>query len=75
MRGIYEYKAQGPDELAVTQGELIELSAGPSGGRNYGDGWWEGVYFQRQISLVCDRLIQVSTRRDKWGFSRVTMYA
>jgi hypothetical protein len=42
VRGIYNYSAQGPDELTVAQGELIKLSRGPAGGQNYGDGWWEG---------------------------------
>ncbi|OCH90899.1 hypothetical protein OBBRIDRAFT_792810 [Obba rivulosa] len=43
VRGLYEYQARGPDELGVHEGELIELTAGPSGGQNYADGWWEGV--------------------------------
>ncbi|TDL17213.1 hypothetical protein BD410DRAFT_776337 [Rickenella mellea] len=42
VRGVYEYSAQGPDELDVREGELIELSSGPSGGKDYADGWWEG---------------------------------
>ena len=44
VQGIYEYQAQGPDELSIGQGELIELTAGPTGGQDYGDGWWEGWY-------------------------------
>lgn len=43
VRGVYDYTPQGPDELAVKEGQLIELSAGPSGGQHYADGWWEGV--------------------------------
>jgi formin-binding protein 1 len=42
VRCLYNYDAQGSDELSVKEGELIEFTAGPSGGRNYGDGWWEG---------------------------------
>lgn len=42
MRGIYQYQPQGPDELPVQEGELLELTGGPSGGQNYADGWWEG---------------------------------
>jgi hypothetical protein len=44
VRGLYGYRSQGADELSVTVGELIELSSGPSGGQNYGDDWWEGIY-------------------------------
>ncbi|KAI0373757.1 hypothetical protein BV20DRAFT_962334 [Pilatotrama ljubarskyi] len=43
VRGIYPYKAQGPDEIDVEEGKLIRLTEGPTGGRNYADGWWEGV--------------------------------
>jgi hypothetical protein len=39
---MYDYAAQGPDEMSVTTGQVIELSAGPSGGQNYASGWWEG---------------------------------
>ena len=42
VRGLYDYASQGPDELGIREGELIELSAGPKGGKDYGDGWWEG---------------------------------
>ncbi|EKM51975.1 uncharacterized protein PHACADRAFT_212588 [Phanerochaete carnosa HHB-10118-sp] len=43
VRGIYDYTPQGPDEIAVEEGQLIELTAGPNGGQNYADGWWEGL--------------------------------
>ena len=58
MRGIYEYQPQGPDELAVKEGELIELSPGSSGGQNYADGWWEGQFINigpvhlRELTLL-----------------------
>jgi len=42
VRALYDYEAQGADELALSEGQRIELSAGPAGGQNYGDGWWEG---------------------------------
>ena len=42
VRGLYSYKAQGPDEIDVEEGKLIRLTEGPNGGRNYADGWWEG---------------------------------
>ncbi|KAH9936652.1 uncharacterized protein B0H18DRAFT_974885 [Fomitopsis serialis] len=43
VRGVYAYQSQGPDELNVQEGGLIELTGGPRGGMNYADGWWEGV--------------------------------
>ncbi|CAL1712731.1 unnamed protein product [Somion occarium] len=43
VRGLYNYQAQGPDELSLREGERIELTGGPNGGQNYADGWWEGV--------------------------------
>ncbi|KAF9236493.1 hypothetical protein BU15DRAFT_89110 [Melanogaster broomeanus] len=42
VRVIYDYQAQGPDELSITEGETLELSSGPDGGKNYAEGWWEG---------------------------------
>ena len=42
VRGLYDYQAQGSDELGISEGEIVELSGGPNGGRNYADGWWEG---------------------------------
>ncbi|KAI0647754.1 hypothetical protein C8Q79DRAFT_951721 [Trametes meyenii] len=42
VRGIYAYKAQGPDEIDVEEGKTIRLTDGPAGRRNYADGWWEG---------------------------------
>ncbi|KAG6849331.1 hypothetical protein H0H93_009376 [Arthromyces matolae] len=41
VRVLYDYAAQGPDELPLTEGQTIELTSGQSGGQNYGDGWWE----------------------------------
>lgn len=43
MRGLYAYEAQGPDEIDVEDGGLIQLTEGPNGGRRYGEGWWEGA--------------------------------
>ncbi|KAI0301167.1 hypothetical protein B0F90DRAFT_1817183 [Multifurca ochricompacta] len=43
VRGLYDYQSQGPDELEVSESARIELTSGPSGGRNYADGWWEGI--------------------------------
>ncbi|KAL4250780.1 hypothetical protein ABKN59_006093 [Abortiporus biennis] len=43
VRALYDYLAQGVDELTLQDGDLIQLTEGPNGGQNYGDGWWEGV--------------------------------
>lgn len=39
VRAIYSYE---PQELELHEGEVLELSGGPTGGENYGNGWWEG---------------------------------
>ncbi|KAI0032556.1 hypothetical protein K488DRAFT_49643 [Vararia minispora EC-137] len=40
VKGLYDYHAVGVDEIDVTEGGMIELTAG---GENYAEGWWEGV--------------------------------
>jgi len=40
VRSLYDYAAQGSDELSLVEGAKIELT--PLG-QNYGDGWWEGI--------------------------------
>jgi hypothetical protein len=53
VRALYEYAAQGPDEMTLAPDEIIELSAGPSGGQNYGSGWWEGrALSERTVHLL-----------------------
>lgn len=39
---LYDYQAQGPHELTIVEGEVLELSSGPCGGQNYSEAWWEG---------------------------------
>jgi len=40
VRAIYSYEPQGPDELGLFEGELVELT---DEGQDYGIGWWEGM--------------------------------
>ncbi|KAG9022482.1 hypothetical protein FRB95_014726 [Tulasnella sp. JGI-2019a] len=40
VRGLYDYAAQGDDELSITAGTQIELT---SVGESYADGWSEGI--------------------------------
>lgn len=40
VTALYDYAAQGADELSLVEGERIELS---EVGKAYGEGWWEGV--------------------------------
>ena len=42
---MYDYQATGEDEINVQEGRTIQLTTGPRGGQNYGDGWWEGQCF------------------------------
>ncbi|KAF8588584.1 hypothetical protein K439DRAFT_1613424 [Ramaria rubella] len=44
VQALYTYTSQGADELGFEEGETFELSAGPEGGQNYADGWWEGIH-------------------------------
>lgn len=38
VQAIYSYLAQGPDELSLQEGDIIELLTGQTAE----DGWWEG---------------------------------
>ena len=40
MRAIYHYEPQGPDELGLFEGEIVELTDEE---QDYGIGWWEGT--------------------------------
>ena len=55
VRAIYPYDAQGDDEISFKEGEVIELTSGPTGGQHYGDGWWEGqCLFALSSFIVAD---------------------
>ncbi|KAI0338929.1 hypothetical protein BDW22DRAFT_1409320 [Trametopsis cervina] len=43
VRALYDYDAQGAGELSLQEGQIIQLTDEPRGGRNYADGWWEGI--------------------------------
>ncbi|KIY68332.1 hypothetical protein CYLTODRAFT_421746 [Cylindrobasidium torrendii FP15055 ss-10] len=58
VKAIYAYAARGADELGLTEGEVIELSAGPNGGRFYGDGWWEGHNKSGQKGIFPSNYVQ-----------------
>ena len=70
VRGIYAYTAQGPDEIDVEEGKLIQLTDGPTGGRSYADGWWEGTrgfHRGRPVSIGADVRSDHDLRdRRKW---------
>jgi hypothetical protein len=45
VRALYPYQAQGADELSLKEGDILELSSGIHGGKDYAEGWWEGELF------------------------------
>lgn len=69
VRGIYSYQAQGSDELSISEGERLELSAGPTGGQNYADGWWEGntdfaiFFLSKNIDILLSKARMLGERR------------
>ncbi|KAF9473432.1 hypothetical protein BDN70DRAFT_997635 [Pholiota conissans] len=58
VRALYPYKAQGSDELSLQSGETLELSTGPRGGENYGDGWWEGFNEQGRRGIFPSNYVE-----------------
>ena len=54
VRAIYPYIAQGPDELSLHEGDVMELSSG----QMPGDGWWEG----NSYSYLSKRFLTVNYR-------------
>ena len=56
VKGLYVYQANGPDEIDVTPGAMIELSSGPGAGKDYAEGWWEGgskQFLFSTVSMMC----------------------
>ncbi|KIK57148.1 hypothetical protein GYMLUDRAFT_247116 [Collybiopsis luxurians FD-317 M1] len=58
VKALYAYQAQGPDELGLKEGELIELSSGSSGGQYYGEGWWEGISSKGQKGIFPSNYVE-----------------
>jgi formin-binding protein 1 len=61
VRALYDYAAQGSDEISFQEGAVIKLSTGPNGGKNYADGWWEG-------SLLSSHLQSTKFNQHPTGF-------
>ncbi|KAI0270983.1 hypothetical protein BGY98DRAFT_1100477 [Russula aff. rugulosa BPL654] len=59
VRGVYDYRSQGSDELDVSEGTRIELTSGPSGGQNYADGWWEGIDGQGKKGIFPSNYVEL----------------
>ncbi|PBK97599.1 hypothetical protein ARMGADRAFT_1076075 [Armillaria gallica] len=56
---IYQYEAGGHDEIGLREGEVIELSSGPTGGQHYGDGWWEGFNSTGQKGIFPSNYVEM----------------
>ena len=54
VRVLYDYQSQGSDELDIQEGQVLELTSGPSGGQSYAEGWWEGVSLAGQAAQNSD---------------------
>ncbi|KXN83109.1 Protein BZZ1 [Leucoagaricus sp. SymC.cos] len=48
VQAMYPYESQGPDELGLHEGEILKLSPG---GKDYGNGWWEGFNSKGQKGI------------------------
>ncbi|PBK74943.1 hypothetical protein ARMSODRAFT_951005 [Armillaria solidipes] len=59
VRVIYQYEAGGHDEIGLREGEVIELSSGPTGGQHYGDGWWEGFNSTGQKGIFPSNYVEM----------------
>ncbi|KAF9453103.1 hypothetical protein P691DRAFT_801964 [Macrolepiota fuliginosa MF-IS2] len=56
VRAIYPYQSQGPDELGLQEGEILELSVG---GQDYGNGWWEGFNSKGQKGIFPSNYVEM----------------
>ncbi|KAL0961378.1 hypothetical protein HGRIS_006332 [Hohenbuehelia grisea] len=59
VRALYDYQATGPDEISLKEGEMVDLTSGPSGGQNYGDGWWEGMSAKGHKGIFPSNYVQL----------------
>lgn len=57
---LYDYEAQGDDELPLIAGERVELSAGENGGEMYGEGWWEGFNSHGKVGIFPSNYVRSS---------------
>ncbi|KIM26021.1 hypothetical protein M408DRAFT_330805 [Serendipita vermifera MAFF 305830] len=55
---LYDYEAQGDDELPLVAGERVELSGGENGGDRYGEGWWEGFNSHGRLGIFPSNYVQ-----------------
>ncbi|PVG02179.1 hypothetical protein CPB86DRAFT_751530 [Serendipita vermifera] len=56
---LYDYEAQGDDELALVVGEHYELTSGEHGGEHYGEGWWEGINAHGKQGIFPSNYVQM----------------
>lgn len=56
---LYDYQAQGPHELTIVEGEVLELSSGPCGGQNYAETWWEGHSSDRKKGIFPSNYVKI----------------
>ncbi|RXW24100.1 hypothetical protein EST38_g1789 [Candolleomyces aberdarensis] len=59
VRALYPYQAQGADEIPLKEGDILELSSGLHGGKNYGEGWWEGYNSKGQKGIFPSNYVEV----------------
>lgn len=64
-RVIHNYPAENPDELTLTEGDLITILDKD----HEDDGWWKGKLSNGQIGVFPDNFVElVKTTQDEVGF-------
>lgn len=59
VRAMYNYEAQGDDELSLSVGQEVELTAGEMGGTKYGEGWWEGIDHTGRVGIFPSNYVRL----------------